>query len=177
MERLTYDTQSSSMNETRHECPLHQTAATTATDYWNDSCSVEELTYAIERGAVGATSNPTIVLSVLKKEMPLWRGRIRQIVAENPTWSEVEVTWRVIEELAVTGAELLRPVFERERGRKGRLSIQTNPALYRNAEAIVAQAMHFHSLAPNMQIKIPATRAGMTAVEEATARGLNITPR
>ena len=174
MERLTYDTQSSSMNETRHECPLHQTAATTATDYWNDSCSVEELTYAIERGAVGATSNPTIVLSVLKKEMPLWRGRIRQIVAENPTWSEVEVTWQLIEELAVKGAELLRPVFERERGRKGRLSLQTNPALYRNAEAIVAQAMHFHSLAPNMQIKIPATRAGMTAVEEATARGVNI---
>jgi len=30
--------------------PLQQTAATTATDYWNDSCSVEELTYAIARG-------------------------------------------------------------------------------------------------------------------------------
>ena len=40
--------------------PLHRTALT-ATDYWNDSCSIAELTYAIERGAVGATSNPTIV--------------------------------------------------------------------------------------------------------------------
>lgn len=159
---------------TTPECPLHQTVATTATDYWNDSCSVEELTYAIERGAVGATSNPTIVLNVLKKEMPWWRERIRQIIAENQTWSEVEVTWQVIEELAVKGAEQLRPVFEREKGRKGRLSIQTNPALYRNAEAIVAQALHFHSLAPNMQIKIPATRAGITAVEEATYRGVNI---
>ena len=153
---------------------MSQMVATTATDYWNDSCSAEELTYALERGAVGATSNPTIVLSVLKKEMPVWRERIRQIIVDNETWSEVEVTWQVIEELAVKGAELLRPVFERERGRKGRLSIQTNPALYRNADAIVAQAIHFDSLAPNMQVKIPATRAGITAIEEATCRGVNI---
>lgn len=61
---------------------------TTVTDYWNDSCSIEELTYATGQGAVGATSNPTIVLEVLKKEMPLWRERIDQIIWENPTWSE-----------------------------------------------------------------------------------------
>jgi transaldolase len=40
---------------------------TTPTDFWNDSCSIEELSYAIEHGAVGATSNPTIVLAVLNK--------------------------------------------------------------------------------------------------------------
>src|SRR5665647_319024 len=84
--------------------PLHQTASTTATDYWNDSCSIEELTYAIERGAVGATTNPTIVGDVLKKEMHLWRERIGQIVDENPTWTEDEITWRLIEEMAVRGA-------------------------------------------------------------------------
>ena len=159
--------------ETSTPCPLQQTAAT-GTDYWNDSCAVDELTYAIARGAVGATSNPTIVLNVLKKEMPRWRERIKQIIAANPTWSEVEITWTVIEELAVTGANLLQPVFDREHGRKGRLSIQTNPALYRNADAIVAQALHFSALAPNMQIKIPATAAGIRAVEEATYRGVTI---
>jgi hypothetical protein len=37
------------------DCPLARTAAL-GTDYWNDSCSLEELTYAVERGAVGATS-------------------------------------------------------------------------------------------------------------------------
>ena len=47
--------------------PLHETVATTQTDYWNDSCSIEELTYAIANGAVGATSNPTIVGEVLQK--------------------------------------------------------------------------------------------------------------
>jgi transaldolase len=154
--------------------PLHETSATTATDYWNDSCSIEELTYAIERGAVGATSNPTIVGEVLKKEMHLWRDRIAEIVAENPTWTEDELTWKLIEEMAVKGAELLLPVFEREHGKKGRLSIQTNPKFYRDAARIVEQAIHFNTLAPNMQVKIPATQAGMQAVEDATAAGVSI---
>ena len=57
------------MSEKKYKSPLHQTVSTTKTDYWNDSCSMEELTYAIEHGAVGATTNPTIVLGVLKKEM------------------------------------------------------------------------------------------------------------
>jgi len=154
--------------------PLHQTAASTVTDYWNDSCSVEELTYAIANGAVGATSNPTIVLAVLKKELPAWRERIDQIITDNTSWSEVEISWKVIEELAVKAAGLLLPVFEREKGRKGRLSMQTNPTFYRNASAIVEQAMHFHGLAPNIQVKIPVTQAGITAIEEATYRGINI---
>ncbi len=56
------------MLETTYLSPLHKTVSTTATDFWNDSCSIEELTYAIEHGAVGATSNPTIVEQVLRKE-------------------------------------------------------------------------------------------------------------
>lgn len=59
--------------------PLHETVSTTATDYWNDSCSLAELAYAIEHGAVGATSNPTIVGEVLKKEWPQWEGRLGEL--------------------------------------------------------------------------------------------------
>jgi transaldolase len=154
--------------------PLFETVSTTVTDYWNDSCSIEELTYAIGHGAVGATTNPTIVLNVLKKEMHLWKERIYQIIEENPQWSEVEITWQLIEEMAVKGASLLQPVFEREGRKKGRLSIQTNPALYRNAPAIIAQAVHFDTLAPNMQVKVPVTAAGIQAIEEVTYQGVNI---
>jgi transaldolase len=149
-------------------------AETTATDYWNDSCSTEELTYAIERGAVGATTNPTIVGEVLKKEMHLWRERIGEIIVEHPTWTEDEVTWRLIEEMAQHGAELLLPVFEREGGAKGRLSIQTDPRYYRDAARITEQAVRFAALAPNMQVKIAVTQAGVAAIEEATAAGVNI---
>ena len=162
------------METLKYKCPLHQMVSTTPTDFWNDSCSVEELTYAIGNGAVGATTNPTIVLGVLKKEMPLWRERINTIIRENADWDEEQVTWKLIEEMAIRGAELLYPVFEREKRLKGRISIQTNPQFYRNAEAIVRQAAHFASLAPNMQVKIPVTRAGIQAIEEATYQGVNI---
>jgi transaldolase len=148
--------------------------STTATDYWNDSCSLEELAYAIERGAVGATTNPTIVYEVLRKEMYLWRDRIAELIAENRRFTEDEVTWRLIEEMAARAAALLLPIFEREGGRKGRLSIQTNPKFYRDAARITEQAAHFAGLAPNMQVKIPVTQAGVQAIEEATARGVSV---
>jgi transaldolase len=162
------------MVTTKYKSTLHEMAMTTPTDLWNDSSSVEELTYAIEHGAVGATSNPTIVVTVLKKEMHLWRDRIYQIIRDNPTWSEVEITWKIFEEISVNGARLLQPVFEREGRKKGRLSIQTNPANYRNAKAIVEQARYFNTLAPNMQVKIPVTAAGIDAIEEATYHGVNV---
>jgi len=161
------------MNE-KYKSPLHQTVSTTKTDFWNDSCSTKELTYAIEHGAVGATTNPTIVLSVLQEELNVWSGRIKQIITEYPDWSEVEVTWQLIEEIAVKSAALLFPIFEREKGRKGRISIQTNPANYRNSLKITEQAVHFNTLAPNMQIKIPVTKAGIKAIENVTYHGINI---
>jgi transaldolase len=154
--------------------PLHETVATTPTDYWNDSCSIEELTYAIGHGAVGATSNPTIVGEVLQKELHLWRDRLHAMVDERSTATEDDITWQLIEEMAVKASELLLPVFERERGRKGRLSIQTNPKLYRDAKKITEQAIRFAGLAPNMQVKAPATRAGIEALEEMTAAGVSV---
>ena len=156
------------------DSPLLETVTTTPTDFWNDSCSIDELTYAIAHGATGATTNPTIVGEVLAREFHLWRKRIEEIVAANPTWTEDEVTWKLIEEMAVRGAELLEPIFEREHGLKGRLSIQTDPRLYRDTERIVAQGLRFSTLAPNMQVKIPATHAGIQAIEDVTAAGVSI---
>jgi transaldolase len=142
---------------------------------WNDSAAVEELTYSIEHGAVGATCNPVIALSVLKLEMPFWSQRIRELIARDmPTANEDQIGWRVIEEMSAKGAKLLEPVFEAHRGRNGRLSIQTDPRNYRNTEAILEQATRFSQLAPNMIVKIPVTRAGIPAIEEATYRGISI---
>ena len=155
-------------------CPMYLTATTTVTDYWNDSCSVAELDYAIRRGAVGATTNPSIVLNVLKKEFAAWKAPLARLIHDNPTWTEDQIAWRLIEEMGLKGAELMMPVFVREQGRKGRLSMQTNPSFYRNAQALVEQAVHFDSLAPNIQVKIPVTDVGVVALEEATYRGVTI---
>lgn len=154
--------------------PLHETAITTPTQFLNDSCSIQELEYAIARGTIGATSNPVIVLNVLKKEMHLWTDRIAQIIRENPTWSETKIAWQVYQELAMNGAKMLMPVFEKHNRKIGRLSIQVDPAAYNDGEAILKQAEYFGNLLPNMQVKIPATSAGISVAEELTYRGVNL---
>ena len=158
----------------RYKSPLHKMTQTTPTCLWNDSASIEELTYSIEHGAVGATCNPMIVLNVLNKEMHLWKDRIYQLIEEMPAATEDEISWRLVEEISIKGAELLKPIFDKQKGKNGRLSIQTDPRFYRNTEAIVEQAVHFSQIAPNMIVKIPVTKAGITAFEEVTYRGVSV---
>jgi len=157
-----------------YKSPLHKMTQTTPTCLWNDSASIQELTYAIENGAVGATCNPVIVLGVLKKEMHLWKDRIQTLISERPRATEDEIVWQLVREVSIKGAELLKPIFDVQRGKNGRLSVQTDPRLYRDSKAIVDQAIDFNRLAPNMIVKIPVTRAGIPAIEEATYRGISI---
>lgn len=154
---------------------LHEMTATTPSVLWNDSCSVKELSSSIENnGAVGATCNPVIVLDVLKKEWETWKPRIAALVNEMPNASEDDIAWRLTEEMSIKAAALLKPVFDREKGRNGRLSIQTNPKYWRDTKRLIDQAVHFNSLAPNIIVKIPATKAGIAAIEEVTALGISI---
>jgi transaldolase len=157
-----------------YKSPLHEMTQTTPTCLWNDSASIPELTYSIEHGAVGATCNPVIVLGVLKKEMNLWKERIQALIKERPTATEEEIAWQLVRDISIKGAALLEPIFHRQGGKNGRLSIQTDPRLFRDAKAIVDQAVDFNGLAPNMIVKIPVTRAGVAAIEEATYRGISI---
>src|SRR5262245_40705716 len=137
-----------------YRSPLHKMLSTTPTELWNDSCAVGELNYAIEHGAVGATSNPTIVFGVLKQELGDWKGRLHELFHENPTLSDVDISWKVIEEMAVRGADLLRPVHDKTEGKKGYLSVQTNPEYHRSSSALVSHALQLVKLAPNVQVKV-----------------------
>jgi transaldolase len=157
-----------------YKSPLHEMTQSMPTCLWNDSASIQELTYSIEHGATGATCNPVIVVGVLQKEMALWRERILALIKERLTATEDEIAWELVREVSVKAAALLRPIFEAQRGKNGRLSIQTDPRLFRNSRAIVEQAVEFSQLAPNMIVKIPVTQAGIPAIEEATYRGVSI---
>jgi transaldolase len=161
-------------NQVAYKSPLHEMTQTTPTCLWNDSAALSELTYSIEHGGVGATCNPVIVLDVLKKEAHLWNDRIRALATELPTATEEEIGWKLVEEISAKRAELLLPAFAKHKGRNGRLSIQTDPHYYRDPAALLQQALRFDALAPNMIVKIPATHAGIAAMEEATYRGINI---
>jgi len=160
--------------EVTYKSPLHRMTQTTPTSLWNDSADLDELRYAIDNGAVGATCNPVIAVGILKKELAFWRTRIQELGRERPGATEDQLGWRLIEEMSIRAARLLEPAFVASRGRNGRLSIQTDPRLYRDAGAIGVQATAFSALALNMIVKIPATSAGIMAIEEATYRGISI---
>lgn len=161
-------------SQVQYKSPLFQMTRTTPTCLWNDSASLDELKYSIEHGAVGATCNPSIAVTVVKQEFPTWKARILELAKEYPQATEDELAWMVVEEMSANAAKLLKPIFDQQKGRNGRLSIQTDPRNYRNSNAMLTQAIRFSSLAPNMIVKIAATRAGILAIEEATYHGISI---
>jgi transaldolase len=146
----------------------------TPTRLWNDSADPAELSAAIGWGAVGATCNPVIALTVLRAELPRWRERILDYATAHPTATESEIGWQMVRQMSVEAAALLEPAFRAHQGVNGRLSIQTDPRLYRDLAAVVDQAVEFSRLAPNMIVKIPVTQVGVRAIEEATYRGVSI---
>lgn len=141
---------------------------------WNDSADPDELQRSIELGAVGATCNPVIALAAIRNHPDVWTPRLHALADEHPTWGESELGWQAVKVLSIEAARLLEPAFAASGGRDGRLSIQTDPRLHRDADALVAQAVAFSQLAENIIVKIPATAAGIAAMEEAAFRGVSI---
>ncbi|WNB87073.1 transaldolase family protein [Cellulomonas sp. ATA003] len=154
--------------------PLLTMTRTTPTVLWNDSADSHELRRSMTYGAVGATCNPVIAYTTLKKHPDVWRARLAELAAERPTATESELGWAAVREMSVTAAALLEPVFAEHGGRNGRLSIQTDPRLHADTDGLVEQAVEFDALAVNMIVKIPATAAGVRAMAEATYRGISI---
>jgi transaldolase len=171
---MTTTTVDTSIDTAATVLPLRAAADRFPTVLWNDSADPDELAQSIEFGAVGATCNPVIALAVVKAHLDVWAPRIARLAAENPSASESELGWKVVEELSIEAARLLEPAFRASGGRNGRLSIQTDPRLHRDADALVEQAVYFSGLAENIIVKIPATAVGIRAIEEATFRGVSI---
>ncbi|OKL53824.1 transaldolase [Bowdeniella nasicola] len=156
------------------EGPLLDANRAFDTVLWNDSSDPEELRQSISFGGVGATCNPVIAYTTISKHPDIWVDRIKKIAADNPTWGESEIGWQAVKGMSVEAAKMLEPAFEKHNGRNGRLSVQTDPRLYRDPKALADQAEEFHNLAKNIVVKIPATKTGIEAIEDATERGVSI---
>ncbi|MBE0450282.1 MAG: transaldolase family protein [Clostridia bacterium] len=152
---------------------LKMTSQTTPTKYWNDSCELKGLDYALGNNCVGATTNPIIVKSVIENNLAIYEETIIEILKKNPTMTEDELTWYMIEKLAKDGAKKLEPIFNSKTG-EGRISIQTNTKYCKSPDLLIEQALYFSTLAPNIQVKIPVTAAGVKAIEEVTYQGVSI---
>ena len=150
---------------------MEQTSLT-KTQFWNDSCSIKELSEAITQGAVGATTNPVIVYGVITSEEEYWKDLVNEVLEENKSKLDSEVTWEIIKRIGKRAAALLYPTYEKYNGNKGRLSLQVNPEYYNNSSLLISHAEELASVAENTAIKIPCTEEGLVAIEELTAKGI-----
>jgi transaldolase len=123
-----------------------------------------------EDSVVGVTSNPTIFGKALSRG-PAYDA---QIVS---TYGDATSVFHALAMRDVaTACDVLRPVWEQTGGRDGYVSIEVDPTLAADTDGSIAQATHFHKTIarPNLLVKIPATDAGVPAIEEMTARGYSI---
>jgi transaldolase len=124
-----------------------------------------------EDAVVGVTSNP----SIFQKALAHGHAYDDQIATSDEGDAESVFLGLALRDVA-NACDLLRPVWERTQARDGYVSIEVEPTLAADTEATIAQATHFHEAIarPNLLVKIPATDAGVPAIEEMTARGYSI---
>ncbi len=126
-----------------------------------------------EEDLSGVTSNPTIFEKAIAGSKD-YDAAIRRLVEEG-----VE-GWQIFERLAVEdiqmAAELFRPTYDSTGGRDGFVSIEVSPTLAHDTAGTVAEVRRLHREVnrPNVMIKIPGTREGLPAIEQALAEGVNI---
>ncbi len=147
---------------------------------WLDTLSRELLesgefaTLVDEYAVSGATSNPTIFAKAItgSDRYDEQLGRL-----ESAGVSDTKELFFAIALDDVRGAAaILRPVYERTSGGDGFISFECTPDLADDAEATVEQALDLWRRLdlPNVLIKVPATQAGVAAIEELTAAGVNV---
>ena len=124
-----------------------------------------------EEAVTGVTSNPSIFEKAISGSTD-YDEHIRQLL-EAGTEDAMDLFLALGLEDIRLAADALRPAFDSSDGRDGFGSFEVTPDL---AAATIAQATGlWKRLArPNVMIKVPATEAGVVAIEELTARGVNI---
>jgi len=145
----------------------------TRTTWWHDSADPAELKRGIERGAIGATTNPFLASVALHANKTLWATEIQKVLAQNP---EPEQKAEGLMGLVVRhAAEQLLPQYEKTGGQTGYVCAQVNPTRAGEREPMLAMARRFHKLAPNIAVKLPATAAGLDVLEDCAAEGITCT--
>jgi transaldolase len=129
--------------------------------------------YVDELSVTGLTSNPTIFDHAIKNSSA-YDAAIRKKGKEGKSGEDLFFEL-ALEDLA-RAADLFRPIWDRTRGVDGWVSLEVSPVLAHDTASTLAAAKNLHSRAgrPNLLIKIPGTKEGLPAIEEAIFAGIPI---
>ena len=146
--------------------------AETPTRLWVNNPTVPEITAALENGAVSCTTNPTYGANMLKRDRDYASGVLDACIKDG---GSVEAIADHAQQIMVARVmEYFRPVYDRSNGADGFVSIQGNPRADESAQHIIEESRSYKKLGPNLIAKIPATKAGLAAIETLLAEGLPV---
>jgi transaldolase len=129
--------------------------------------------YIDELSVTGLTSNPTIFDHAIKNSKD-YDDAIKHKLAEGK--SGEKLFFELALEDLTQAADLFRPIYERTCGVDGWVSLEVSPLLAHDTKSTIAEAKELHAQAqrPNLLIKIPGTKEGLPAIEEAIFAGIPI---
>jgi transaldolase len=122
---------------------------------------------------VGATSNPTILQKAMTSG-EAYDAQMRELSAVG--LAPRECFWRMAERDIADACDVFRSVWEAGHGRDGYVSIEVDPTLAYDTLQSYNEAIRLHETIdrPNLMVKIPATKPGLAAIEDAVAKGRSI---
>jgi transaldolase len=159
-----------------------ETLVASGTKLWLDSIDPELVARNRKLGATGATSNPIIISDLLATGR--FDGRLERLLREN--LSDDAIAWRMTDDLVREAQQVFLPAWEASRGDDGYVSFELDPLLEDaqagppHAERVrryIELGRQWSAGHVNRMIKVPATPAGLAALEELSAAGvaLNVT--
>jgi transaldolase len=129
--------------------------------------------YIHELAVTGLTSNPTIFDHAIKNSND-YDDAIKRKLAQGA--SDEKLFFELALEDVTAAADLFLPVYDQTCGVDGWVSLEVSPLLAHDTAATVAEAKNLHARAqrPNLLIKIPGTKEGLPAIEEAIFAGIPV---
>jgi transaldolase len=125
-------------------------------------------------GVSGVTTNPSIFQKAISGSED-YDGSLKKLIADN-VMDAKELFFQLAFEDVGAAADILRPIYEKSKGRHGFVSIEVSPDLAYDTEATIAEARWIFSTLgrKNIMVKVPATKEGLPAIEQLTADGVNV---
>jgi len=126
-----------------------------------------------DAGVTGVTANPTIFAKALETSEAYADDVERRLARRQDAES---IVWDLLIEDVQAAADVMRPVYDRERGGDGFVSIEVSPDIAGDTERTIdaARERQMRAHRPNVIVKIPATPAGLPAIQARIAEGANI---